>query len=472
MLKSLQAIKAFYQAGMSMSEANKAVSGILSPKSGEIVLDGHFFDNTPEDVGSILAGLITSSSATKLSITNTGTGTFKPAKKVSFIGFDDKKQYGDVRNLGAMFEKLGQTNIKELSIANIRLGLHSYVALLKSLPESKIDRLHMSRTDAKQYIEASGLADAIGKSGIKALELPENDVTGMTAAALTKWMGKEAKVETIDLSNNRMDLSLKQELVFSEFFSLLPNATTNVSFKDSITLNKAGAISFGDSIHSAPQLTDLNLSGTGLSDEIAPDVFKGFIDSGLRRVDLSRNPLTEKGAEELAQTLEHPKCFVYNTHLDTSELPAELIERITKAEQQNKRNANVPAEQEKARLTYQDVSVERLKTTDHLFHAAKAGKIEDVLNKTSLSTKEYLHQDMDGKPLITHIAEAGQLDIVFTVNRWKNPKEMMDVWNTVPENFHYQMDGKDGRPNFQSIKSQVMANAVKATVSNKMNRGK
>lgn len=94
--------------------------------------------------------------------------------------------------------------------------------------------------------------------------------------------------------------------------------------------------------------------------------------------------------------------------------------------------------------------------------AFDAGQVPQFLaaRKTPLSAGDCLERTADGKTFAENAGKAELLSIVFSEKRWKDAKEMQNAWDAVPAEHRWQLDGRNERASFQTIKNKVMRSAV------------
>lgn len=184
--------------------------------------------------------------------------------------------------------------------------------------------------------------------------------------------------------------------------------------------------------------------------------------------------LTDEHVNAVLDIVEKPSYMLKHIDLPDTELSDVTKQRIRKLEN-NRTGKSAPTAAKETPDVPKTPEEERL---DALFFEASAdgdiNRVYDALakeNKT-LSLEDYRLKNADGYRLIDALAYSKQLNKVFTPERWKSAKEMQSVFDLLPDIHKTQLDGKDGRPNFQTMKNQAMANAVRQRVSVSKNGGR
>lgn len=482
MFDTIKAVRTLHRVGYSADEARKTAEMILSPAADTLVLDHDFFRNAPDGVGTAIAKILPSSKARKLVIAAERKSRFDvtPLLTAGLRQKMGKPSFSVQYGISEIFKALPQTGITELAVCDTKLGSRAYRDLSSVLPKTGIECLRFDNCDFGDAIHSGGIAEAIGKSRLKILELPNDHLLSGHMSAFVNRLGREATAgpERLNLSGNSLH-SAEAGKMWKELFARMPGLksldVSRMFFGD-----PAGLEALARSLPAAKNLTDMDIGRAALDDAGAPRLFDVLPQTNLLRLNLAGNNLRDASAEKLAEVLATPGCRIYETHFTDSigkvenslrdhernPASAAAAAKVAVAEKRNAERHRVRREQEEARRTYAAPEDAAGFADDTLlFTAAKAGKIADVIALKPLSAADYARKDDAGKPLLVHIAEAGTLDAVFKPELWKNPADMQKTWDMVPDKFKKQMDGKEGRPSFARNKNRVMAAAVRTAVS-------
>ncbi len=482
MTSRLKAISLLYKAGYSSQEKAAEIADLLlTPKNGEIVLDYAFFCGAPQGIGETLAKILPDSEATKLTISEHNPVYGFTHTPIRLLRVNAGRDFGDRLKLDALFGCLNNTKITELSIADAAFGDAAYAALDRTLSETKTLTAFTARhTDIAEAIRNGVFRAPLDSGSLQKLALPDNALGADEAAAIAEKLGKKGRVSEIDMSENKI---CSQDI--GRFFALLPEAARKLNLNEAALTDRRSVCALAEGLTLAPQLTDLDISVTGLDSRGAADLFAAFPRTGLLRVNLAGNELRDDDGEALAKALSHDDCTIYETRITEQAKPkrptfwftpsnvlsAPVLEKIKEAEEKNAAKYGIVLDQEKARETYAAFSEGEKNNPANIFIAAKAGKIAEVLEKRPLTAADYAQKDEGGKPLLIHIAESRTLEAVFNEKHWSNPKKMQELWDSVPDRFKTQMDGRNGRPSFIRNKNKVMAAAVKTVLNGSRPRG-
>ena len=104
-----------------------------------------------------------------------------------------------------------------------------------------------------------------------------------------------------------------------------------------------------------------------------------------------------------------------------------------------------------------------------LYKAARNGHMDLVqelvhAHGERLELEDYTYRPYaSAKSVLDLAAEHKQLDHIFTPENFLcNPRDMRELWNRVPNAEKTQLDGKDGRPDYQQILEEVNKNSPQA----------
>lgn len=216
----------------------------------------------------------------------------------------------------------------------------------------------------------------------------------------------------------------------------------------------------------APKLKEFELKNAGLSSEAFDAMELSLSDSSIESLTLKNvTPL------EYAQTPYFPR---YDHFFDVIESGKTNLKKVSvtdtlhpnlqiKSNKLSTRLASV------ARSDVNAPSFESEKAAEasvSLFDAARDGTLKEFIEENGMPTADdFLKQGADGRTPVALAAESKQLACVFEEKNWANVKDMQRVFDKVPENEKYQLDGKDGRPSYQKVKNAVMAATVRKQVA-------
>lgn len=472
MFEKMLAKRALYKAGYKPENIEETVDMLLAPKDGVLTLDKSFFENAPKGIGKALAKILPSSSATELRIskrdwnyepkTSMGTLTAGINARLNFDTFGARYALADV------IDALPKTSITSLSIKSCEPDSDSYKAFARSLPASKLKSLYMEDTDIANFMILEGMLDGICSSPIEKLSLPNNSLSVTALTCFGVAFSKGSHVKEFDLSFNKID-----HIALGQMAENLSPSVETLKLNDVALIDPRNVKNFAEGLVKSGHVKHLELRCTGLDYETLPMLFPVFQNGVLQSVDLSGNSIDDKAALALADALSDKKCAVCETKLGQTvknrrntivgrsrNLVSErVLEKVYAAERANADKQRTAVEREQAFETVRNAGNEA-ETLD-AFTLAKAGKVDVLMKQEGFSPSDFKRCDERGKALIVHVAESGALATVFTAPVWKNPKEMQETWDLVPEEHKRQMDGQDGRPSFQHVKNKVMAEFVK-----------
>ncbi len=482
MFDMIKAVRTLHRAGYSADEARETAERIIFPAADTLVLDHDFFKNAPDGVGGAIAKILPSSAARKLVIAAEKKSPFNLTP--SLTGHLRQKlgkppfsvQYG----IPEIFKALPQTGITELSVCDTKLEARAYKELSSVLPKTGIECLRFSNCDFIDALPSGDIAQAVGKSRLKTLELSDCHLLPGHMSDFLNKMGQEAAAgpERLKLAGNSLHFAEAGKM-WKELFARMPGLksldVSRMFFGDPTALE-----ALARNLPEAKNLTDMDIGRTAMNDAGASCLFDVLPQTNLLRLNLAGNNLHDSSAEKLAEALAAPGCLIYETHFadsirgvgnslrghERNPASAAAAAKVAAAEDRNAQRHRVRLEQKEARRTY-TVPEDPAGITDDafIFRAAKAGKIVDVIARRPLSAADYARKDGAGKSLLVHIAEAGTLEAVFKPELWKNPADMQKTWDMVPDEFRKQMDGCEGRPSFTRNKNRAMAAAVRTAVS-------
>lgn len=473
----IKAVSLLYKAGYTQGKAAEMADRLLAPENGEIVLDYKTLTDAPQNIGTTLARILPASSATKLKIDFHNPVYGHTHTPVHLLRTNASRSFGDHKKLADLFACLNGTKISTLEINDLPLGDAACAALSKTLTETKtLKNVGIRRCDIGESLRNGTFAPSLTASSVERLGLPDCALNGEDAETLLKSTGKGATLKSLDLSGNNV-----WKKATGNFLPMLPDAVRelNAARSDLSDWHTAAQVAAG--LLKAPQLTDLNLSASGMDDTSCRDIFAVLPKMNVRRLDLSGNALNDNAAKRLVAALSNEDCSVYQTKYaeapavprktllgtDENTIGAGTADALRAAEKVNEAKYQTVLDQERAAEAFA-VMTDAEKAADP-FTAAKAGRIGESLDLKPLKPADFLLADDKGKTLLTHAAEAGCLAQIFEPKRWTNPKDMQALWDKVPEKQRAQMDGKDGRPSFIKAKSTVTAAMLKNRMAG-MNR--
>ncbi len=475
MFEKMLAKRALYKAGFSADRIEAAAKMLLDPPNGILTLDKAFFDSAPKGIGKALAKILPDSSATELRISKRdwdGASSSVSASLVksvmSGLNFDT---FGVRYALADVIDALPKTRITSLSVKSAELDTDVYKAFARSLPKSKIETLRLENTDIASCMTLNGLAKGLCSSSVRKLELPDNDLESIALGCLGVAFEKGSNVEELDLSFNKVG-----HIRLGELTEKLPPSLKTLKLNDVALVDPRNVGNMADGLVKSGHLKRLEMRCAGLDERTLPELFKAFRAGALESVDLSGNRINDAAALALADVLKEKSCRIVETRLGDkveeirntvvgrkeNHVSAGVLAQVKEAERMNAERLKTAEEKQKAVETVASAG-ENVAVLD-AFTLAKAGKTDVLMSRGGLKPSDLKRSDEQGKALVVHIAEAGQLAEVFKPEFWKNPKEMQETWDMLSDEHKVQMDGKDGRPSFQHAKNKVMADFVKNSV--------
>lgn len=475
MFEKILAKRALYKAGFDSARIEAAADMLLSPPNGVLTLDKAFFDSAPKGIGTALAKILPDSAATELRISkrdwsekaHCATASLTPSVGLN-LNFDT---FGARYALADVIDALPKTKISALLVKNAELDADVYKAFARSMPKSKLETLHMDNTDIAPNMILDGMLEGVFASPIRSLNLANNDLGSVSLGCLGVAFAKGCSLEELDLSFN-----LIGHIRLGEMAEKMPPSLKTLKLNDIALVDPRDVGNMAEGLLASGCLKRLELRCTGLDERTLPELFKAFRGGFLESVDLSGNRIDDKTALALAGVLNEKKCRIAETRLgdtvaeirntvvgrSSNPVSATALARVNEAERNNANELRMRRDQEKAAAAVAEAG-ENVAILD-AFTLAKAGKADVLMKDKALPASDLKRRDAEGKALIVHVAEAGQLAEVFKPEFWKNPKEMQETWDLVPQERRGQMDGKDGRPSFQHVKNKVMSDFVKNSV--------
>lgn len=466
---TIKAVSLLYKAGYEQEKASALADRLLTPENGEIVLDYKTFCDTPKGFGTVLAQILPASTATKLKIDFHNPVYGYSYTPVHLLRTNAARGFGDHKKLDDLFACLNKTKIATLEMNELPLGEAACAALSKTLTETKtLKNVEIRRCDIAESLRDGTFAPSLTESSVERIGLPECGLNGEDAEALLKNTAKTAALKSLDLSGNNV-----WNKATGNFLPMLPDAMRDLNAARSDLGDWHVAAQVAAGLLKAPQLTDLDLSASGMDEASCRDIFAVLPKMNVLRLDVSGNALDDAAAKRLVAAVSNEDCSVYQTRYseapavarktllgpDENTIDPATAEALRAAEKVNEDKYQIVLDQERAAEAFA-VMTDAEKAADP-FTAAKAGRIGESLDLKPLKPADFLLTDDKGKTLLTHAAEAGCLAQIFEPKRWTNPKEMQSLWDNVSDKHKKQMDGQDGRPSFIKAKSVVTATMLK-----------
>lgn len=335
------------------------------------------------------------------------------------------------------------------------------------LPETKVSSLDLS--DNHLYSSALvSLARVMAKTEIRSLNLGRNSIDDEGFTALGDIMEK-TKLEELTIHRNK----IKEKGVVA-FASHLPKSRLRLLQLNFNEAGPKGAAAIADTLPQS-SLEVLYLSQNGIGDEGMKALAKAIPNSKLKDIDLYDNGITEEGAKHLLIALQNENCKIVKLNIGDNKFSPEMADLLKKAVENNvKRMADrEKAKEEKSQTsspeeianTARTASPEEIAKGKILLEAAYAGCLPEVISTLTAKgqtppTEAFLTPDENGCTPLSLACEQKKLAQLITPDNFKNAQEVQKIWDAVPVADKEQMDGKEGRPNFQSVKSVIMKNAV------------
>lgn len=245
-----------------------------------------------------------------------------------------------------------------------------------------------------------------------------------------------------------------------------------------------------DKVKTMPNLETLTLTDCDLGPEDV-NILMPVLPPSLRTFDISNNRFfcDDAALKTVTGHLNHPLCRVTATYADTywaSHFSPEVKAEFKQAEENNRAAVLLKVQKEKAvkiaRTKGEPTPEEKIAAANPeelkgmLHMALHSGVIEaafDRMKKTGIVlTAADLNTAEDGKTFVQACIDAKKIHELMQPELYNSARDYQGVYNALPETVKTAFDGKDGRPNFMKMKNQVMANAVKAAVSQKMKTGR
>lgn len=228
-------------------------------------------------------------------------------------------------------------------------------------------------------------------------------------------------------------------------------------------------------------LKNLNLQCCSLNNSSFERLVQAF-PSELEFLNLGNNPnVTDRGAELLLAHIKRPDVLIRRLEFDgmlgvSKGLRKELQEAaddnndryMQKLQQQKAAQIAKTKEGARVREAVGRASRDDIKGLLHdaLRHGAADAAFE-TMKKTgaSLTLKDALQTNAEGKTLLEACREAGKLPQLIAPEMFGNVKDFNEVYDALSEKGKRIYDGKDGRPSVQQVKNRIMSAAVKRAVS-------
>lgn len=374
-------------------------------------------------------------------------GASKTIRFASRMGETDLKTLNlDTNAIGqsgaaAVFKKLCETKIETVSVANNNLPEKAGRAVLQGLQTSHVTSLDVTNNPLGDAF-VTGLADVLKQKDMKSLTLSHIMMTEKSAETLAKAI-KTGGVASLDVSRN--------------------------------ALSTRGVHSIIKALPETP-LKRLNVMTTGLNESEADFLIATLPDTRITDVafSVSERP-SDKFTEKLYAYLEHPSCRLENANISLPRQSGYETNRLHKALETMRSNA-------RTRIFFQNLAARNANNDAPaditLQQALDTGVLKQALDNRRnagkpLSAEECFRSvGYAQTPFLIYAAEAEMLPLLFSSGNWKDPKEMQKVWNALPEEHRWQMDGKKGRPLFQREKNEVTRRSLTAVLAVKKGKSR
>lgn len=359
--------------------------------------------------------------------------------------------------------------------------------LARVLPHTKIRDLNLTG-NGLYASSVTGLAAALGVTEIRTLDLGRNDLADEGATVLAKGL-ERSKVESLTLFRNGISDKGCEALA-----AVLPSGRIKDLSLSSNTITSKGMEALAAALPDS-QVEKLAIGNNEIGNEGAKALAKALPDTKIKELDLFDCGITDEGAKHLLIALQKPTCRVSKINinapqifkcgeLDTARLISEELKTLILKAVENNRQREENLEKAKQDAVKQDVA-EDLKAAaaqtqsaaeavenGTLIKAAYAGCLPEVVASLTAKGKTppaeaFLKPDENGCTPLSLVCEQKKLAELLTPDHFKNAQDVQKLWNAVPPSDKDQMDGKDGRPSFQKVKSTIMANAVRTAMQAK-----
>ena len=348
--------------------------------------------------------------------------TFKESE-LTYCDYGSKEKYG---------------NVSELSFENVLMNGH----ISHDLPQGNLTRLSFERCRMERSMRHDENETERTTIGSNAIE------TASRNPLLKQFYMNEMSLLA---GNPEKEKPLEWETL-PEALEYLSLAKTNIIYS-----NFDGLTAY---LSSAKNMKAVDIASCGLTDEHGEKLLSCLEGTKIKLLNLSGNHFSDEMRSRLSAMV--GKKVMVSPHyeaLDKEKTIKEIsYERPLKDHLSEAKN--------KAEM----------KEKNLFFPAVRGGVFVDVLDAVralgeELSPEEYQMQDKTGKTLINELSKTKQLSDVFTPKYWSNTKQMQAVWDMVSAEGKKQLDGKEGRPSFQTRKNHVMAETVKRMLHLKKNKG-
>lgn len=295
---------------------------------------------------------------------------------------------------------LPQTNVTNLYVTNG--GSHeNMIKLFEALPDSKVESLDLTYVRDKETYEK--LAEILPRTKIKKLSISADFITDETIKPVLENL--PPRIEHLDLSSCR-------DLSDDSVETLLPSiGKTNLKY--------------------------ISLMSTGVTDKHMPDLIEKLKNPNTipTAVDLTWSKASEESNDEIAYVYAKKNYANRNTRYTS---------RI------DRKFAIDPL-----------MGLSDMRKPENLQQYALAGRLDEVMEKgikhgRPITTDELLAPVGEYKSTALGAARMRyDLDKVFDSKCWVDTKDMQKAYDTLSKKDKIQLDGKNGRPSFETNKKEV-----------------
>lgn len=390
----------------------------------------------------------------------------RPAEKISAVLPNDPQE---ARRAVAL---LKESDAAAIDFGKSRLGPRAMDAIamdLSSLPAASFSFAGMPG-GAQTFIP---LFDRLRHFRyLKHLDLSRTGLDPSSGFDIRSGLQNNMGLKSLDLSEN--DLQDRGVLQIGEAVASTDLQEINFSRCNMTSMSLSGVVKMGK------KLEKLNLSGNVFDDRFMSGLSAELAGMPLKSLNLDHTEMTEAGARKLLAALQHPDCKICHLSIEGNRVSAPLKQMIEKAveprRREEERSRKVDAMKNEASQTPADfASLSDMRSAGALFPAVYSGALFDKLDVFArggeyLSADDYLSADKNGTTLIAAVAEVQKLDQVFRPDFWQNAQSMEKVFKSLPEHDQAQLDGREGRPSFNMLKSKVTANTVRRLLAQRLQK--
>lgn len=465
LMQGIKDRKTLFQMGFSMAEANTFVTDMNNEKNDSLSLYLGNVKDTKESADFFLDKIASAKNITKLSLERS---MLKRSEK--FLPY--------------FFENINRTSVSSLELDDVPSFLY------ETMSYEKIKELKVKES-FKPFAALPSIN--IKRTSLEAFSFEGNVLFQEDILSLKNDMPKTLKHLSVKCEKGKFE-----EQSLAEFMSKLSPELETLSL-DGLRITPSVAQALAERLPALPRLKKLTLANGRLNDEALSLLAEPLAKSNVEELDIRTKNVSNETANEFLDVVEPPPCMISKISIVVPEIkkpkekktsygmgylnippppkkgakkpdPEHILNEATlkRIEHIEKTRQGLKAVPEKGKTVVKKSTDP--KSAEVLFEAAKQGKISEIYEKLAekgekLSVSDYLQTNADNYKLIDTLAYSQQLSKVFVPENWINAKDMQTVFDAVADNQKYQVDGKDGRPNFIQNKGKVMQNAVKLRIA-------